>query len=79
MLKADASNIDDSLLRFLKAYFPKEAREKQKVRLTSVAVGWLLDELSLTLYQDNDREVVQESWELLKREGPRGEPGCGMM
>ncbi|TGZ84183.1 hypothetical protein EX30DRAFT_100721 [Ascodesmis nigricans] len=31
VLKADASNIDPSLLRFLKCYFPKECREKQRV------------------------------------------------
>lgn len=30
VLKADASNIDTSLLNFLKSYFPKESREKQK-------------------------------------------------
>lgn len=30
VLDADATNMDASLLNFLKAYFPKEAREKQK-------------------------------------------------
>lgn len=30
MLKADTTNLDVSMLNFLKCYFPKEAKQKQK-------------------------------------------------
>jgi hypothetical protein len=40
-MKADSGNLDESLLRFLKMYFPKEAKLKQHENERAVAMDQL--------------------------------------